>query len=296
MRKFTQKYWADPEWTPKIMKNSAIDSFFNSASDPEVGGNSDGLLCLFRSLKLFQHRMISGSPLPQIHQILSPFNLGFSLLYKYLMFFWCRCVVLAVRGVLMLRVQKYQEIETVVTLSHNDFGWQTQGRTGYLSTRHMSKHMLIGGINTLPYSSHMPTVHIWNLIQVSSKMQIYRIPSHRKNMPIKMGWLICSCYISTVKTLITHTFWWTVQAMGFQGLWVGGGGKKISAQESWQKFLRKSYFLCYNGSAGPQGKHSMPFGQVIVDALLLNGVGFIIEQRLIWITGWFQSIWWLIGQ
>ena len=41
----------------------------------------------------------------------------------------------------------------------------TQGRTGYLSIGHMSKHMLIGGINALPYSSHMPTVHIWNLIQ-----------------------------------------------------------------------------------------------------------------------------------
>ena len=46
-----------------------------------------------------------------------------------------------------------------------------QGRTGYLSIGHMSKHMLIGGINALPYSSHMPTVHIWNLIQVSAKMQ-----------------------------------------------------------------------------------------------------------------------------
>ena len=29
----------------------------------------------------------------------------------------------------------------------------------------------------------------------------------------------------------------------------------------------------------------MPFGQVIVDALLLNGVGFMIEQRLAWIAG-----------
>ena len=48
----------------------------------------------------------------------------------------------------------------------------SQGRTSYLSIGHMSKHMLIGGINALPYSSHMPTVHIWNLIQVSSKMQI----------------------------------------------------------------------------------------------------------------------------
>ena len=36
--------------------------------------------------------------------------------------------------------------------------------------------------------------------------------------------------ISTVKTLLTHTFRWTVQAMGFQRLWVGGGEKKISAQ------------------------------------------------------------------
>ena len=91
--------------------------------------------------------------------------------------------------------------------------------------------------------------------------------------------LICICLLrSTVKTLITHTFQWTVQAMGFQRLWVGRGGKKISTQESWQKISRKSYFLCYNGSAGPEGKHSMPFGQVIVDALLLNGVGFVIEQ------------------
>ena len=47
-----------------------------------------------------------------------------------------------------------------------------QGRTSYLSIGHMSEHMLIGGINALPYSSHMPTMHIWNLIQVSSKMQI----------------------------------------------------------------------------------------------------------------------------
>ena len=34
----SQKYRPNPEWTPKIMKNSAIDSFFNSASDPGVGG------------------------------------------------------------------------------------------------------------------------------------------------------------------------------------------------------------------------------------------------------------------
>jgi hypothetical protein len=29
-----------------------------------------------------------------------------------------------------------------------------------------------------------------------------------------------------VDTLITHTPWRTVQAMGFQGLWVAGVGKK----------------------------------------------------------------------
>ena len=37
--------------------------------------------------------------------------------------------------------------------------------------------------------------------------------------------------VITVKTLITHTCQGTVQAMGWRGLWVGGGGKKISAQE-----------------------------------------------------------------
>ena len=34
------------------------------------------------------------------------------------------------------------------------------GRTGYLANGHMSRHMLIGGINALPYSSHMPTMYI----------------------------------------------------------------------------------------------------------------------------------------
>ena len=34
------------------------------------------------------------------------------------------------------------------------------------------------------------------------------------------------------------------------------------------------------------------FRQVIViDAFLFNGVGFMIEQRLIWIAGWTQRIW-----
>ena len=38
-------------------------------------------------------------------------------------FFCCKCIVFAVRGVPMLRVQKYQEIETYVTLGNDDFGW-----------------------------------------------------------------------------------------------------------------------------------------------------------------------------
>jgi len=40
----------------------------------------------------------------------------------------------------------------------------------------------------------------------------------------------------TVGPLITHTPRWTAQAMGFQGLWVYGGGKKISAHESHEIF------------------------------------------------------------
>ncbi|KIK04402.1 hypothetical protein K443DRAFT_93313, partial [Laccaria amethystina LaAM-08-1] len=40
----------------------------------------------------------------------------------------------------------------------------------------------------------------------------------------------------TVDTLITHTPWWTVQAMGFQGLWVAGDGKEISTHKSHGKF------------------------------------------------------------
>ena len=38
-------------------------------------------------------------------------------------FFGCKCIVLAVGGVPMLRVQEYQEIETPVTLGNDDFGW-----------------------------------------------------------------------------------------------------------------------------------------------------------------------------
>jgi len=40
----------------------------------------------------------------------------------------------------------------------------------------------------------------------------------------------------TVGPLITHTPWWTAQTMGFQGLWVYGGGKKISTHESHENF------------------------------------------------------------
>ena len=36
----------------------------------------------------------------------------------------------------------------------------TPGRTGYLANGHMSRHMLIGGINALPCSSHLPTMYI----------------------------------------------------------------------------------------------------------------------------------------
>ena len=49
--------------------------------------------------------------------------------------------------------------------------------------------------------------------------------------------------VFTVKTLLTHTFRWTVQAMGFQRLWVGGGEKKISAQESCLKFRENPIFF-----------------------------------------------------
>ena len=43
------------------------------------------------------------------------------------------CMVLAVRGVLMFRVQKYQEIESVITLGHDDIGWQ-MSRSGLNSS------------------------------------------------------------------------------------------------------------------------------------------------------------------
>ena len=42
---------------------------------------------------------------------------------------------------------------------------------------------------------------------------------------------------NTVKTLLTHTFWWTVQT-GFSEVMGWRGWEKISAQESWQKFRK----------------------------------------------------------
>jgi len=39
-------------------------------------------------------------------------------------FFWYKCFVFTVGGVPILRVQKYQEFETVVTLGDNEFGWE----------------------------------------------------------------------------------------------------------------------------------------------------------------------------
>ena len=60
----------------------------------------------------------------------------------------------------------------------------------------------------------------------------------------------------TVKSLITHTFWWTVQAMGFQRLWVGGGRKKIRTWKSWWKFWENPiFFVTILRSAEPEGKH-----------------------------------------
>ena len=38
--------------------------------------------------------------------------------------FYCRCVMFAVGGDPILRVQKYHNIETVVMLGHNGFGWK----------------------------------------------------------------------------------------------------------------------------------------------------------------------------
>ena len=57
-----------------------------------------------------------------------------------------------------------------------------------------------------------------------------------QSLTLVQGWIVMRVdfcvQFTTVKTLLTHSFLWTVQAMGFQRLWVGGGEKKISAQES----------------------------------------------------------------
>ncbi|KIJ98193.1 hypothetical protein K443DRAFT_104355, partial [Laccaria amethystina LaAM-08-1] len=72
----------------------------------------------------------------------------------------------------------------------------------------------------------------------------------------------------TVETLITHAFRWTVQAMGFQRLWVAGV----------TEILGKSYFLCYDRSAQLEGKQSGPFGWG------LKPMGFTCQG--LWVTGY----------
>jgi len=59
--------------------------------------------------------MIFDSPLHQIFCIFLQLNVNFSPLYECLLFFWCTCILFAVGGVLVLRVQNFQDIETVVT-------------------------------------------------------------------------------------------------------------------------------------------------------------------------------------
>ncbi|KIJ99617.1 hypothetical protein K443DRAFT_43130, partial [Laccaria amethystina LaAM-08-1] len=51
---------------------------------------------------------------------------------------------------------------------------------------------------------------------------------------------------ATVKTLITHIAWWTVQAMAYQRLWVQGGRPKNWAHHS-DIGLISSYFYKYLG-------------------------------------------------
>ena len=69
--------------------------------------------------------------------------------------------------------------------------------------------------------------------------------------------------------------------MGFKGLWVAGGGKKISAHKCHGN-LRNLIFFHYNKSTQLEGKQSMPSEQVIIDVFLFSRVSFIIQQRLIW--------------
>ena len=81
--------------------------------------------------------------------------------------------------------------------------------------------------------------------------------------------------------------------MGFQRLWVGGGEKKISAQESWQKFRENPIFFVTIGPLDQKANIQCCLGKFLglIDGFLFNGVGFMIERRLIWIAGWF---WWWI--
>ena len=69
---------------------------------------------------------------------------------------------------------------------------------------------------------------------------------------------------------------------GFSEVMGWRGWEKSRCPRKLTEISRKSYFLCYNRSTGPEGKHSMPFGQVLIDGFLFNIVGFMIEQRLIW--------------
>ena len=82
-----------------------------------------GILYLFRCLKLFQCWMISDSPLPQILWNFWQLNLAVSLLFRYLLFFVVVNLLCSVKGIQMLRVQGYQEIEINVMLGNDDFGW-----------------------------------------------------------------------------------------------------------------------------------------------------------------------------
>ena len=41
-------------------------------------------------------------------------------------------------------------------------------------------------------------------------------------------------YNNTVNSLLTHTFRWTAQAMGYKGVWVMRAGPKISLEKSWK--------------------------------------------------------------
>ena len=104
----------------------------------------------------------------------------------------------------------------------------------------------------------------------------------------------------TVSTLITHTPQWTAQAMGFQGLWVAGGGENKCSWKSWK--FEKFYFFLHNKSTHLESKQSMPCQQVIIDTFLSSSVSVMIEQRLIWggqalwADSGLWSIQWPVGQ